>query len=319
MGFDLLVALVFAIFAVMGAVRGTLPSAVRVLAVALAYGAAYFAATVLAGPAAAALGWMPMGAALVAGCVAFVGTWVVVTFAARPLLRRDRRRHEKVPRSGLDRAGGAFVGGAQGALIGLLLGVLGLWLDAALRVGDPEASTPLQGSLVQLGTQLVVEAGAEAAVGDTPGGRVAVHLMARPAETLSGLQRVIDNPRIAALQDDRLFWQYVSTGAIDTALNRGSFLGIAHDSTLRGELVDLGLVAESARNDPRLFRNASRDVLEQLAPALQELQNDPELRELAEDPEVQAALQSGNTLALMTHPRFRRLVKRVLDRTGDSA
>jgi hypothetical protein len=52
-------------------------------------------------------------------------------------------------------------------------------------------------------------------------------------------------------------------------------------------------------------------MLRQLGPRLRALREDPALNELVEDPEVQLALQSGDTMALVSHPGFRQLVARV--------
>ena len=48
-----------------------------------------------------------------------------------------------------------------------------------------------------------------------------------------------------------------------------------------------------------------------LGPRIRELREDPELQELMQDPEVVTMAQSGDTLALMGHPGFRRLITRV--------
>jgi len=100
---------------------------------------------------------------------------------------------------------------------------------------------------------------------------------------------------------------------MDQALNRASFLSIAHDSALRAELVSLGMVDEASRDDPRAFREAVRDVLEQIAPHIQGLRDDPEFQQLSRDPQVQAAVASGNPLELLTLPQFRSLVRRILE------
>ncbi len=110
------------------------------------------------------------------------------------------------------------------------------------------------------------------------------------------------------------YWQYVGTGAVDQALNRGSFLRVANDEELRSVLAELGVVSEQARDDPREFRSAIREVLGQVGPALRDLQDDPELHALFTDEQIQRAAQEGDTVALMSHPGFRRLVRRVVDR-----
>ena len=66
-----------------------------------------------------------------------------------------------------------------------------------------------------------------------------------------------------------------------------------------------------AASEPAAFREAAGHTLHQLGPRLRALRNDPALQELMADPEVQSALQSGDTLALLSHPGFRQLVASV--------
>ena len=315
MAIDLLAAALFIGFVTLGAVRGTLVSGVRIAVLILAYLAAYFAGTQLAGPVATATGLFSLLAAAVAGGIAFVGTLVILSVVAARFLRRDRKRHFDYPRSTLDRIGGGTVGAAQGVLVALLLGWLGLWLEAGQATGSIEFDLLNGPSIVRSASQNVIATGARAALGDAPTGRIGTNLLSNPAETVVVMQKLLDNPRISLLQSDLLFWHYVSTGAVGQALNRSSFLGITHDATLRGQLVDLGIVSEPSRHDPRLFRSATKDLLERAGPALRDLRNDPELRELAQDPEIQNALRTRDTLSLLAHPGFQRVFARVLART----
>ncbi len=130
MAIDLLATALFTVFVTLGALRGSLASGVGIAVLVLAYLAAYFAGTQLAGPLAAATGLFSLLAAALAGGVTFVGTFVILSVVAARFLRRDRQRHFNHPRSTLDRIGGGTVGALQGVLVALLLGWLGLWLDA---------------------------------------------------------------------------------------------------------------------------------------------------------------------------------------------
>ena len=56
-----------------------------------------------------------------------------------------------------------------------------------------------------------------------------------------------------------------------------------------------------------------QDVLEQIGPRIRRIKDDPAFLELAQDPAVGAALESGNSLALFSDPRFRDLVNRALE------
>jgi hypothetical protein len=161
-----------------------------------------------------------------------------------------------------------------------------------------------------------VQSGAQAVLGGEDGNPAAARLIADPVGTANQLQAVLETPSMSELRDDQLFWQYVSSGAIDAALNQASFMRATHDAELRKRVVELGVVPEAALDDPEAFRDATRDALEEVAPRLQAIQNDPAIQNsissLASDPAVQQALHEGNVLALATNPKIRELVNRVL-------
>lgn len=310
---------ILGIFALVGALRGTLSSALKIGSLLLAYGAGLAAAPRLGPELARAVGLPSLLGSALAGTLAFVVAYfalgvlsTLIKLSARR--RRPRRSHE--PRT-LDRLGGAALGAAHGAIVVLLLGLLVSYAEALSHTASASHLPSVPGAshsrLVTVSRSLA-RRGAEAAFRDAgTGGRMAVELVANPAETMERLKNLLDNARIKTLQEDRLFWSYVEHGAIDQALNRVSFMGIAHDETLRGQLVEMGLVSEPARADPRLFRSAARDVLKRIGPRIQRLKQDPSFRELAEDPAIAQALRSGDTMALLGHPGFRRLIRLALD------
>ena len=123
----------------------------------------------------------------------------------------------------------------------------------------------------------------------------------------------MDHPAIGDLSSDPLFWTYVEHGNVDAAMNRASFLRLTYDQTLRQQLGDLGLVDAQAAADAGAFRAAAGEVLREVGPRIRGLRKDPALQELMQDPEVAAAVQSGDHLALMSHPRFRAVVAKVME------
>lgn len=304
------------VFGVLGAVRGALAGALRIGSLLAAYASAFLAASALASAVASMTGLNPFLGGVVAGTVSFVGVYTIASVSASILLRRARKRRGDDPRSPLDRAGGALIGLAQGGVVLILLG----WVVACIhgiRLGqDPEAEVT-EKPLVSRLSQHVVESSARAVLGDDPGAALAVQLIADPAGTANDMQSMLDHPRFADLQEDGMFWQYLSTGAIDSALNRSSFLRVAHDDALRARAVDLGLVPEAARDNPSEFRSSARVAFEQVAPRLSGLRDDPAIQRLAEDPEVQQALADGNAVAMLAHPEFRALLERVMARESD--
>jgi uncharacterized membrane protein required for colicin V production len=315
MWLDAIALLLLGIFAGMGAMRGALASGLSVLTLAAAYGAAIWAAPRF-GPEAAELVGVPEWLGMpVAGTAAFLLTIVGMGLVSAILRRRERRKRCD-SRSPRDRfLGGAF-GAVRGALVVLLLSYLALWVDALRTTGTVEAIPELGPSAAAAVTETVVEAGVQAAISDSgSAGRVVARMAARPGAALSDLQEVLEHPAIGELRSDPLFWSYVEHGNIDAALNRGSFLRLTHDGSLRQRLGDLGLIEADAVDDPRQFRVAAAEVLREVGPRIRDLHEDPALRELLEDPEVVAMVQSGNHFALIRHPGFREVVARTLENT----
>lgn len=314
MWLDLIGLGVLGLFMLLGLLRGTLASVMRIISLVLAYGAAITLGSAF-GPAVADSMSLPdLLGVPIAGSIAFAVTYLICAVAARLVQIWEQRRRGGEERSAADRMGGALFGGLQGAFLMLLIGWLGLWIDAGQATGALESLPDTSNSALGRVTQSVVEMGGSMLVDDhNAGARVALRMAARPKETMQGVQQIIENPRVRGLQQDRLFWAYVESGAIDAALNRPSFLGIAYDETLREELADVGLIQQHAATDARLFRNEARDALEQVSPRIRGLRNDPIMQELLNDPAVVAALQRGDHLALLQDPRFRKLVSHVME------
>jgi uncharacterized membrane protein required for colicin V production len=313
MWFDAVAALVLLAFVVLGALRGTLSTLLRIVALGLAYLAAVVAAPRL-GPELSERFTLPGPLGLIAaGGLGFLGAFVLCTVAVKLIQVFERSRREGSPRSSLDRLGGALLGGTQGAFVVLLLGLLGGFLEAGRATGSLTALPEIAPSKVSQVSQQLVERGAKWIVpADEPGTRIAVRMVTRPADSVQRVQTLLSNPRILALQSDEAFWAYVGAGALDQALNQASFLGLAHDETTRKSLAELGLIDELDASDPRIFRAAVREVLAEAAPKVRALRSDPEIRRLLQDPELLAAYESGNTFALLTHPTMREVIDRVM-------
>lgn len=314
MALDLLGLAILALFVALGAARGALGSAVALVSLGAAYATGILAATTL-GPAFAAwLGLPKLVAPAVAGSATFAAVFLVCSLVGSVLRRQERTLRAGAPRSLLDRLGGGGLGAVRGALVVLLLGWLAQWVDALGQMEQASRPPLAEGSRVGELAQTAVEAGARAALGgENAGARAAARLLARPAETLPELQSVIEHPRLDDLADDADFWSLVETGSVDRALNRLSFLRLAHDERLRERFASLGLLSEAGAESPAGFRREARAVLEAVGPRLRRLKQDPELHRLAEDPEVVRLLERGEVLGLLRHPGFQRVVARVLE------
>ena len=310
--FDLLALGILAVFVVLGARRGALAGFLRVATLFLAYAAGIGAAAKLTALIAILSGISHLTAGAIAGTGAFLFVYAVASVGSALLIRSERASRDDLPRGGFDRLGGAFFGAGQAVLALLLLGVLGSFLDAAHVAGLSTGSESAGDSFLVGSTRRVVAAGVSAAVGEGPGGSFAVKLASNPGSAVASTQQLLAHPRVATLQADALFWQYVSSGEVDRALSRGSFTAISFDEEMRGRLADLGLVDEQARADSDAFREQMRKTLVEVAPRIRAIRDDPALAELAAKPEIQSALRDGDTFSLLAHPDFRRLVDRAL-------
>jgi uncharacterized membrane protein required for colicin V production len=310
MALDLLALVVLLLFVGLGAWRGTIAGLLSTSGLVLGYLAGALSAWIL-GPTLAELAGLPhLLAAPIAGTAGFLAVFVVIGVAGIFVRAWDRERVREAGRTSLDRAGGACLGALRGSLIVLLLGVLSNWIHAAEVFAGRQAvedTSPLRAM-----TQTLVGSGLGALLGDSPEAIVAARVIARPATSLSSLQRVFAHPRIAALADDRGFWTLVENGAVDSALNRGSFYGILHDQALRGELAEVGLVKAGAAHDPRIFREQAKEVLHEVGPRVARARRDPELHDLARDPEIAQLLQRRDVIGLLRNPHFSSTLQRIL-------
>ncbi|MEE8475639.1 MAG: CvpA family protein [Myxococcota bacterium] len=311
MWLDALALLLLGIFAGMGILRGGLATGMGLLSIIVSYAAGVLCAAAF-GPTLA--GWVRLPEFLglpIAGAAGFITSYILMSILSRFLRDASERRRRNAPRSGRDRFAGGIFGCARGALIVLLLSWLAIWVDALRETGALEGIPEIGDSHAASLTESVVEAGVGAALADVPAGHFAARMAARPGATVSDIQGLLDNPRLEALREDKLFWTYLEAGSIDSALNQYSFVRIIQDDDFREKLGDLGLVDASAASSPREFRKVCAETFQAVSPRLRSLRNDPELKELMANPDIVSMLESGNTLGLLSHSDFRRVVSRV--------
>ena len=313
MWLDALALVLLGIFTLMGAQRGALASGLSLFTLAAAYAGAILLGPSVGAGVAESFDVPAFLGAPIGGAVVFLAVFVAMAMVSYTLRSVERSRRAGRPRARWNRALGGAFGATRGAVIVLLLGWLALWVDA-LRVSGAVSNLPETGSSsLAAVTASVVETGVGAALADSgPAGRVAARVAARPALAVEQVQRVIDHPRIDELREDRAFWVYVESGAVDAAMNRTSFLRITYDDALRSDLALLGLVDSAAADDTLAFRLALGEVLREVGPRIRGLSSDPQVRQLLEDPEVVQLVQWGDTLALLRHPGFQRVVSRVM-------
>jgi uncharacterized membrane protein required for colicin V production len=310
MWLNVVAAVILAACVAAGAWTGALATGLRIATLVLAYAAAALLGPAFAPALGARIGLSGFLATVAACTATFVVVYVVLGIAARFARRLGPR--ENTRRSPRDR----FLGGCFGAVRGFVLAVTVvysvMWFDALRATGAGAVVPEIGDSLAVDVTSGVVGSAVGAAVDTSePTGRLAARFAARPAVAAAELQSVIDDPNFAELRGDARFWNDVADGNVAAALQRRSFESLAQDAQLRHRLADLGLVADEASLDPEVFRQSIAPVLEELGPRLRELRDDPALHELMADPAVVSMVQSGDTLGLLLHPKFRALVARV--------
>ncbi len=311
MWLDVFVIAILGWFTWVGVRRGGLAAGLGILTLCVSYGAAILAAPIFASPVANAFGLPALLGIPVAGSIAFAVAFVAMAILSKILCRRAEGAGDE-GRSVRDRfLGGAF-GAIRGAFVAVLLCYLALWVEALRLSGAADGIPALGNSAAAAVTSSVVEAGIESVLADSGRtGHVVARLAANPGATVADLQSLVSNPRILAVQQDAHFWANVEAGAIGAALNTRSFTRLSEDEELRRQMASVGLIDQESAERADLFRAAAGDVLREVGPRIRKLRNDPELKGLLKDPEVVAMVENGDTLGLMNHPRFRRLVSRV--------
>jgi uncharacterized membrane protein required for colicin V production len=311
MWLDVLVLAILCWFSWVGVRRGGLAAGLGILTLVVAYGAAIATAPILASPVAGGLGLPDLLGIPVAGSIAFAVAFVAMAILSKFLCRRAEGAGDE-GRSLRDRfLGGAF-GAIRGAFVVVLLCYLALWVEALRLSGAADGIPKLGNSAAAAVTSSMVEAGIESALaGSGRTGHIVAKLAANPGAAVVDLQSVVSNPRLVAVQQDRHFWANVEAGAIGAALNTPSFARLSEDEELRRQMASVGLIDQESAEAADLFRAAVGDVLREVGPRVRKLRTDPELKGLLDDPEVIAMVENGDTLGLMNHPRFRRLVSRV--------
>lgn len=317
MTFDLAAFALLALLVLAGVVRGALAAGFALLAMLGAYAAAVVFAPACGPAVAEALALPSVLGVGVAGAGLFLAAFLAIGVLGAALRAVERRQRGDEPRGAADRALGGFFGLLRGGLLVGLLAYAMVWLDAWSVVSGAGELDAAKDSTLVAATQTAVENAAGVMMDDgTPGGRLAARAAAHPAETFGALQALLEDPRVQELRSDVAFWAAVEQDEVDGALNRVSFVAIAYNQELRHRFAEFGLVDAAAAQDPAAFRGACADALGRVGPRLRELRRDPELQRLARDPEVAHLLQSGDTLGLLRHPGFRRLVDRIASGTG---
>jgi len=305
--------------AAIGLVRGLLVSSVRLGGAVGAYVGAWWLAPQVA-PLFEARGLSGMLAVAAGGLAAFFVLLLSVEILAAVVKAFDRKRRGGQPRTAPDRLGGALVGAVAGAAFAVLIGWFGITLDVLRTQTGNEALPSTEGSrFAPIARSTIRNLGEWVLADQGPTGAAVARAASDPAEALERLERLLGNPHLESLRDDRQFWQQVENGRYRTAVERSSFLALAYDGTTRRELADLGLISEEAAASSRAFRDASAEALAAVGPRIQAVKQDPAMERLTLDPEVQEMVYANDTLGLLSHPDVRQVIARALAGPGPDA
>ena len=314
MALDLFFLAILITLVALGAWRGAVVTGAGLLGLIAGYLGALLAGSLISGWVGDTLGLPQLLAPAVAGSLGFLAAWIVMNGLARFVVAWDEER-TRLGRDPRDRALGGLLGLIRGVMLIVLLAVLVRWLDAARDLGAIEGWTAwpdAESSVVAGASGRLVETAVGQALSEAgSGGELVARLTAHPGKTLASAKGLLEDERVTELLSDRLFWTLIQTESVEYAMNRSSVRAIVQDREIRGHFADLGLVDESARESPPVFRAAIAGMLAEVAPRVHRLQQDPEIRSIAADPEIIRLMQARNTMALIRHPRIQRLVQRL--------
>ncbi len=312
---DLVALAILAIFALIGALRGGVASALGLFTLIASYAGAVWAAQNLGASLADKTGFSPLLAPVVAGTVGFFVTALVVGGLGAVIRHATNRLRGDSSLGVANRWVGGVIGAVRGALVVVLVSYLVIWLDAAKQTGAVdglEAVPDIRISSAAKVTEKLVEKAVSATVdADVATADVMARLASRPGVAVTSVQAILADPRIEALQQDRFFWTLIENGAYPRAMNRQSFRAISSDPEMRSRFVDVGVVPEATIDDPAAFERHFGEVLAEVGPRVKGLVDDPDLQALAQDPEVTSMLENGDTLGLFQHEGVQDLVAKV--------
>ncbi len=298
----------------LGARKGALAAAVGLLAIVGAYTATIFLASPVAESIKPTLNGRGYLALPLAGTLVFAAIFLLLSIAGAIASKLETARLVDGKRNLGDRTLGAVFGLARGALIVFLLGVLGLWLDAAREVDTLQSLPDLSASTTTALTSSTIESAAKIVVPSdaNPTTRATVQIMAHPKASMTAMRALLEDPFVQELIRDPDFWSYIQEGNIDAALNTETFQEISRDTTTRSHFRELGLIDAKTAASEEAFGAYFHDILEEVSPRLRAIQHDPEFQDLLQDPALTAAAQTGDTFALLAHPGLQRFADRVL-------
>jgi hypothetical protein len=217
------------------------------------------------------------------------------------------------------KTGGRKTGAVLGAVLGAGIGVLGVWtvgaLQDAYRVHQAQ-----QGTVVD--TQQVAGSGGvdqlvrdfsgdimanvvQGALGDSPAAEVAAQWMREPLSVSEGLKSLAEKPQLRLLFQDPDNYAVLLRGSAPEIVRLPAFRELVADSGMMTILGAVGLPGQ----DAAAREAALASTLSKYAGNAEKLKNTEEFQSLIHDRDLQAQLQQGNLMVLLTQDKVRRIAE----------
>jgi hypothetical protein len=318
---DLLALAVIVVYAVRGFMRGLTASLLGLLGLA----GSFLAAWLLWGWAGRRLnaffGMPPVLAFALGASLVFLAAYVIFFVLVYLIRRRNKSRRPqpaakpKYPRA--DKLSGA----ALGACVGILMAAALVWMYTAAGLIPEAAAWPdirdcfaarLSGFIIGSEAWLF----ARAATNDPMLSRIVARSVSDPKTAVEDVQRIKQNPEVAALAQDARFTDAVFNGDAETIKGNPRWNRLLEDPEFLRCARELGLLP--AESDAASTREQAAEELAHVGRKMTRISADPEIQDILRDRAFQEMLEDRDFGKLVQDERAWKLAGRVMQiiRTG---
>jgi uncharacterized membrane protein required for colicin V production len=242
-------------------------------------------------------------AAYMAGSIALFFAALIAIRCALWLLGKLLLPQRRSALAAPSRLGGAIIGAATGAVLGLLLVYL---LGVYQAAQHPSDTPPAPDNTIETNARQLVSKTAGKLLAwsgqDDQTVRVAESLAAHPVASLDRVRRISHNPDLQQLLENPRAQRLMRQGNIDELMQIPAFKNMMQDDDLQHLLQDAGMAINS--------RASARDTAEKFAQGWQQYhrkKDDPRVQAILQDPEFKRQLNSDNKLPLLLNPKVNQL------------
>ncbi|MGD0999292.1 MAG: CvpA family protein [Candidatus Brocadiia bacterium] len=312
---DVVTLAVVAVYAVRGFMRGLTSSLLGLLGLA----GAFFAAWLLWGWAGRRLN-ESFGIPLVLACAlgatfVFLVVYVMFFLLVHLIRRRNKsRKAQPAPKPKYPWAD-KLSGAALGACVGMLMAAALVWIYNAAGLTPGATAWPdMRDSAASRLSSLIIGSEAylfaRAATNDPALSRVVARSVSDPKMAVEDVQRIKQNPEVAALARDAQFTDAVFKGDAEAIKGNPRWNRLMEDPEFLRCARDLGLLP--AESDAASTREQAADQLARVGRKMTQIGADPEVQDLLRDKAFQETLNDGDLGKLMQDERTWELAGRVM-------